>query len=128
MNNIGPGDIIVKLEEIALTIRKLEKEAHDTLYINKDKSAYSQKLKEKANLLVELPDIIGRMADNIPTSHQSLLIDQLGGMSFSAEKSLELDSIFYMAALLYPENYQDGDKNDLENLLEQLVNMERKRM
>ena len=35
-----------------------------------------------------------------------------------AGMALSLESIFFMGALLYPEDYQDGDRNDLERFLD----------
>ena len=51
-----------------------------------------------------------------------LLKNQTGAFSFSAGKALDLNSVFYMSALLYPEDYADGDTNDLENFIIQLEN------
>ena len=51
-----------------------------------------------------------------------LLKNQIGAFSFSAGKALDLGSVFYMKALLYPEDYADGDNNDLENFIVQLEN------
>ncbi len=34
--------------------------------------------------------------------------------SLSASQSLEVGSVFFMSALLYPDDYKDGEPNDLE--------------
>jgi hypothetical protein len=38
----------------------------------------------------------------------------------SAGTALSLNSVFYMSALLYPEDYCEGEPNDLEAFLEEL--------
>jgi len=38
----------------------------------------------------------------------------------SADNALSLDSVFYMSALLYPEDYHEGEANDLELFAEEL--------
>jgi hypothetical protein len=37
-----------------------------------------------------------------------------------AGQALELSSLFYLAALLYPEGHREGDKNDLEKFIRSL--------
>lgn len=38
----------------------------------------------------------------------------------SASTALRIGSVFFMTALLYPEDYKPGDLNDLEAYIEEL--------
>ena len=44
----------------------------------------------------------------------------LHGFSESAEKSLQVNSPWFMSALLYPEDYREGEPNNLEKLIQSL--------
>ena len=44
----------------------------------------------------------------------------LNSFAVRAAQAWELSSIFYMSALLYPEDYREGDLNDLELFIDRL--------
>ncbi len=117
MINDRLAEIISKLQNVSLKIRTLEEEASDFLYKQGDKVKYGAKLREKTDLLVKLPAMVEENRSLLSSSIKSMITDKLGGMSFSAEKATQLDSIFYMSALLYPEDYKKGDMNDLESFI-----------
>ena len=117
MSDAHVQSCIEALEKVARAIRKLEGEAAHALYTDNNKAGYVAKLHEKTKMLIGLPELVAEMVATMPLPLQRFLKDRLGGMAFSAEKAMRLDSIFYMSALLYPEEYRDGDLNDLENLI-----------
>ena len=108
------------LKDVARQIREIEDEAIIALYENSDKETYILKLNLKTEMLAQLPQMCAEASGDLTAEMQSFVRDRLGGISFSAGKALQLNSIFYMSALLYPEDYQEGDQNDLENFIEKL--------
>ncbi len=112
--------LLSKLKEYSLEINNLTEKAEKLLaseYCFKD---YHNILCQKANILRTIPDDPQIQIDHLDERTQKYIIDKLGGFSHGATKALSLDSIFYMSALLYPEDYQPGDKNDLENFIQDL--------
>jgi len=117
--------LISKLRETAKEVRALERAASEALYEQGDRRRYADILRQKSQLLLALPDVLESVPnETLPHGLRAYLRDRLGGMSFSAEKALTLDSLFYMGALLYPADYRPGDKNDLENTIDSLLGME----
>ncbi len=112
--------VIKKLRGCARQIRRLEAEAAAVLADNYDLGTYHDLLKQKAEILHDISDLGRDLTSDLNIDLQKLLRDRLGGFSHAALKALHLDSVFYMAALLYPENYQPGAKNDLEIFIDTL--------
>jgi len=113
-------EIVQQLRHAARQIRKLESEAKTALYDYQNKDLHYKLMSEKARLLVGLPDSLDRVTKSLDTKLAQSLKSQIGAFSFSAKKAIKLDSVFYMSALLYPEDYVDGEVNDLENFISQL--------
>lgn len=113
--------LIQELKQCCLDIGKLENQASGALAEGYELDAYKDLMQQKANLLYKLPDNVQSMVDGLDNHTRKYVIDKLGGFSHGAGKALSLDSVFYMSALLYPENYVDGDKNDLENFIDCLA-------
>ena len=109
--------IIETLKEAAKHVRELEAEARDALFNKDDVDIYRSRLEQKAMLIIDLEsEIEGFMTGLGPTLSRRIK----GGLSrfaLSAERGLGLDSIFYLSALLYPEDHVEGEKNDLENFI-----------
>jgi hypothetical protein len=116
-------ELLNNLKDIAGQIRRLEDEASVALYELDDKETYTEKLFRKTEILHQLPQTCDQEMRDVSPEVQSFIRDRVGGMSFSAGKALQLNSIFYMSALLYPEGYKDGDRNDLENFIAGLENL-----
>lgn len=109
--------IIDYLKEAAASVRELEAEAEDALLNKDDVDIYRSKLEQKAMLIIDLEsEIEGSMTGLDPTLSRRIM----GGLSrfaLSAERGLGLGSLFYLSALLYPEDHVEGEKNDLENFI-----------
>lgn len=112
--------VIKRLRQCALEIKNLETKAAAVLADNYDLELYHNLLKEKAEALRDIHDLGQDLSGDLDDDLQKLLRDRLGGFSHAALKALQLDSVFYMAALLYPEDYQPGAKNDLESFIDTL--------
>ena len=113
-------DILIdKLKGYALKISTLENNAREFLAKDYNLNGYRENMRQKAELLHDLPDHFQQTVQqlDLDTYTRKYIKDKLGGFSHGASKALALDSVFYMAALLYPEDYRDGDKNDLESFI-----------
>ena len=71
-------------------------------------------------LLMELNELAASFYDGMPKDARAEFETGLNSFAMRAAQALELSSIFYMSALLYPENYREGDRNDLELFIDRL--------
>jgi hypothetical protein len=114
------SNAVAALQSAAETIRRLEDEAREALYVRDDPATYRQKLLEKTILLTDLPDVARPLCNEMPAGFRSEFISGLRSFAIRAHEALELSSIFYMSALLYPDDYREGDPNDLESFIDRL--------
>jgi len=101
----------------ARMIRDLEAEAKRKLHEEGDQEAYNRLLREKAQtihtLLYEVQDDL----EGLPEEVQDKIESALESMGVRASQALELDSPFFMSMLLYPDDYAEGEENELEQLI-----------
>ncbi len=117
MENPQKEKLIAALRETAQSIRDIEEEAFRALNESGDNTVYIDKMREKAHLLSELSGRMAPLTADLPGELREPVEDRLARFSASAAAALNLDSIFYMYALLYPEDYSPGDPNDLERFI-----------
>lgn len=108
------------LETQADEIAVLEAESHKALHKQHDEFSYRQTMEKKAEKLAKLHKEAMPLLTALPEEHRSALEKTLAHFSTSAATALRIGSIFYMSALLYPENYQKGEANDLEKFIESI--------
>ena len=101
--------------EAAQTIRQLEAAAMEALGRG-DTALHRENMMEKCDILLDLPGNADPYLDG-SDELTGKLRKGLAGFSRKAGQALDLESIFYMSALLYPEDYQEGEVNDLERFL-----------
>lgn len=107
------------LAEVADDVRDLEKKAGIALYDHDDESAYRELMRAKALRLAALAEeALPYFKDkDIDEYNKKNILDRLEKFSKSALTALDIDSPFFMSALLYPDEYKDGENNDLENFV-----------
>lgn len=110
--------LITLLSQAASEIKELEVEAKRLLYQCGDQQGYYLRLRQKAILLSGLADEV--MELDVTPRVNALIQEKIGGFSFEADRALRLDSVFYMAVLLYPEEHQEGGANELEMFVHSL--------
>jgi len=103
------------LDERARAVRALETEAEVLIQQKKDQAGYAAKMRAKAELLAGLADDARSLAAALPAPLDAAAAERLEKFSGSANMSLRVGSPFFMSALLYPEDHQPGQPNDLEN-------------
>jgi len=102
-------------------LKKTESDALVALYENKDEAAYRLLMRERAERLAAL-DTEGKGAlKGVPEPLYTDVSVALSRFSRGAQKALELDSVFYMSALLYPDEHQAGEPDNLERLIARIT-------
>lgn len=85
-----------------------------------DAGGYRRVMREKAELLADLADDGSGKLFSLPEAMRPAVRERLAAFAFSAGSALELDSVFYMSALLYPEDHRKGQPNDLQAFADDL--------
>lgn len=112
--------LIDALNKEATRIRTLEAEAREALFERDDQKTYTEKLKEKTMILMDLPETMEPLLLDLDAGVRNEIEQGLDGFARRAGNAWGLSSLFYMSALLYPEDYAEGDKNDFERFIERL--------
>lgn len=111
---------IAFLREHVQRLASIETNAQATLHEHNDPEGYRQQMRAKAELLAALPHDAVPHLDAVPMEIRPMVEHRLDMFASSAKRSLDVDSVFYMSVLLYPEDHQQGDPNDLERWLRDL--------
>lgn len=85
--------------------------------------AFRDVMRKKAQLLAGMAKAGDAHVDDLPGNLREKARLRLARFAASAENALGLDSVFYMSALLFPEDYREGDPNDLELFRDEIRNL-----
>ncbi|MCL1985306.1 MAG: hypothetical protein FWG59_02520 [Betaproteobacteria bacterium] len=118
-NAASPLAFFTWLEERALEVRRIEGQALRELE-QKNTQGYRDGMRRKAQLLAGLPKASIPLLNGLPENAAQAIQEGLWRFARNAGNALTLDSPFYMSALLYPEEYREGEANDLEVFLQEL--------
>jgi hypothetical protein len=113
-----PAAALAVAREAAGRIREIEAEAGRLLHEAGDTAGHRRLLTEKCLVLEELPGEAEEAFCDSTTGGKAAFTSGLEDFARRAAMALQLESIFFMGALLYPEDYRDGDPNDLERFLD----------
>jgi len=102
-------------------IRELEASAAKALHENGDAPGHRKLMTEKCLVLESLPEAVEEALAGDDAAGAAALLAGLEDFARRAGMALQLESIFFMGALLYPDDYADGDPNDLERFLERFA-------
>jgi hypothetical protein len=106
--------LLAALKDKAMLIRDLESKAKQALEVDDDIKTYKYYLEQKTGLLMDLPRDLGPMVEEIDDPFGSEIARSLEDFASRARNAKSVDSVFYMSSLLYPEDYTEGEPNDLE--------------
>ena len=107
------------LKARAEEIRRIEGEALAALADGNSQS-YREGMRHKAEVLAALPKDALPCLTGLASAQQDIILQGLWRFASNAGNALALDSVFYMSALLYPEDYREGQANDLEAFIASL--------
>ncbi|GAB7079062.1 hypothetical protein [Megalodesulfovibrio paquesii] len=108
------------LRQTATQVRTLESQARAALDNGYDTAAHAAALDAKCAALIDLPQTITPLLQDIPKQYAEMINDQVRSMAMRAKQARSVQSVFYKASLLYPDDYQDGQPNELELFIDQL--------
>lgn len=124
MNSENPYILLAEwLEKEAADIRTVESEAYAALHERNDDSTYRDLMRSKAMKLASLAELSCDIIDVAERPDLRPAMDRINRFSQSAAQSLEVGSVFFMSALLYPEGHKEGEANDLENFIVDLKSL-----
>lgn len=112
-------DLIAFLEEKADRVRQLEAEG-DAVLEREGQRSFQIKLEEKAELLAALGEKAWKLTEAVEGDLGKEIARKLDQFSMSASTALRIGSVFFMTALLYPEEHKPGEPNDLDVYIEEL--------
>lgn len=105
------------LEAKASQVRSIEADAQEFMGETGDQEGYEKRMVEKAKLLAALADDAEPYFNDIDPALLTQIRARLQRFSSSAGNALSIGSVFYVYALLYPEDYREGEPNDLEEFI-----------
>ncbi|MDR3073245.1 MAG: hypothetical protein LBV01_00800 [Deltaproteobacteria bacterium] len=111
------------LSERCAFLQGLEQEAGRVLQEKKDTEKYHALMRQKAVFLMGLPAEAASRMEGLPEEAAATVSSRLERFSQSAARALELDSVFYMYALLYPDEHVKGQPNNLELLAAEIASL-----
>ncbi|MUM76988.1 hypothetical protein GKC30_05000 [Pseudodesulfovibrio sp. F-1] len=110
---------ITFLEERAAQVRELERQGEAVLAAQ-GQLAFQAKAEEKAELLASLSADAAKYTRQLDGEEGVQVARRLEQFSTSASTALRIGSVFFMTALLYPEDHKPGEPNDLEAFIAEL--------
>ena len=116
--------VISLLDDVAVQIRALEAEAELLLHEQDDPEGSAANMRRKAELLSELPDTLEPAMKGLDKKLRDKVERAADGFSRRGMMALEQGSVFWMRNLLYPEDYTEGEPNDLEQFVDDLASGE----
>jgi len=111
--------LIAFLEERAARVRELEREGEAVLAAQ-GQLAFQAKAEAKAELLAALSADAAKHTRQMDGDEGAQVTRRLEQFSTSASTALRSGSVFFMTALLYPEDHKPGEPNDLEAFIGEL--------
>ncbi|MDR2161637.1 MAG: XdhC family protein [Desulfovibrio sp.] len=109
--------VLARLEEAAARVAGWEKEAALALSPAGGQDTYRRLMREKALFLAGLPEVFAPLLAGASMEISAPAAAALERFAQGAAQALSLDSVFYMSALLYPEDHVAGEPNNLERLI-----------
>lgn len=102
------------------TIQRLEQQAQDAIYKDGDEQAYRGKMRARAELIAALDSDAAALVADLPGSIREEAESALNCFARGGRNALRIESVFYMSALLYPDEHKPGEPDNLQLLLRRL--------
>lgn len=115
------AEVVSRLDDIAVQIRTLEAEADILLREHNDPAGAEANFRRKAELLSEMPDSVEDHLEGLAPALREKVEEGVDGFAQRAMMALNQGSVFWMRNLLYPEDYKEGQPNDLERFIESIA-------
>lgn len=112
-------ELIEYLEKVNAEVKRIEAEG-DAVLGSSGQDAFRAKLEEKAELLAGLAEDSLDLVERVDGGLGDEIAQRMERFSTSASTALRVGSVFFMTALLYPEDHRPGEPNDLEVFIGEL--------
>ena len=109
------------LRERSAAVKGCEQRAKAALYDDNNESAYREQMRQKASLLAAAAGEAAPLLNALSGPEKDMAREHLEAFSRNAATALRLDSVFYMSALLYPDDHREGEPDNLEKLIRALA-------
>jgi hypothetical protein len=109
------------LQEREAAVADCERQARSALYEHNNEEDYRELMRTKASLLASLADEAALLLNSLSEREKERVQKTLEAFAHSARTALDLNSVFYMSALLYPDDYREGEANNLQKLVASLL-------
>lgn len=119
MTTATPHPVLEFLTASCHHIRQCESDAKQALDAGKV-DEYRAIMLEKARYLSKLPHAGEASVATLPLPLREEVAGQLRSFGASAMNALSVNSVFYMSALLFPDDYVEGSPNNLEIFTENI--------
>ncbi len=116
--DVIPAPALEAASQAARRVRELEVLAGEALHGRGDTAGHRALMVQKCEVLADLPETVEPLLGRSPDPAAEEFLSGLADIARRAGQALDLGSIFYMTALLYPEDYAEGDPNDLERFVD----------
>lgn len=116
----GLSTLLSFLKQRSDHIKRLEREAYVALYDNKDEQQYRALMVERAEAIAALDADSEEAFASVEEPLLSGVQSRLRMFAKGGRNALRLESIFYMSALLYPDEHVQGEPDNLERLISEL--------
>lgn len=111
-NNLACAKMLEWLEKRHATIMECENQAYVSMDAG-DIDDYRAKMRSKAENLASIYQDASSLLDELPQNLRHELAENLETFANGANNALRLNSVFYMSALLYPDEYKSGEPDNL---------------
>lgn len=98
-------------------IKGREADALACLNDEKDVIAHRQLMMERAELIATLDVETRELVEALPESIRDDTSATVRRFAEGARNALRIDSVFYMSALLYPDEHKKGDPDNMDSLI-----------
>lgn len=98
-------------------IKSRETDAFACLYDEKDEISYRQLMMERAELIATLDVETKELVEALPESIRDDIAATVRRFAEGARNALRIDSVFYMSALLYPDEHKEGEPDNMDILI-----------
>jgi hypothetical protein len=119
MSDDALRELITFLEHISAEVKRIEADGESAM-AEGGQTAFRACLEKKAKLLAGLAENAWVLVERLPNEQADGVARKLEQFSMSASTALRLGSVFFMTALLYPEDHKPGEPNDLDLYIEEL--------
>ena len=106
-------DFLNFLREQIRLVKETEDTALHLLHSDGNEAGYRDGMRRKAELLAAMAEDAKPLLEPLPGETRFNYALALEGFSASARMSLRLNSVFYMSALLYPDEHKPGQPDNL---------------